>query len=127
MRKPIPEETKNAIIEAKKAGMTVTEIAAKFNVAPVTASRICIAAGLRTNTRASRKTDGKRCPKCHRGPFPEEYTFCPYCTSDMRTERERVIDTLQRAKDKLRTPFDDTASSINFAIMKAIDYLKTHK
>ena len=127
MRKPILEETKNAIIEAKKAGMKGSEIAAKFNVAPVTVSRICIDAGLRTITRGPRKTDGKRCPKCHRGPFPEEYTFCPYCTTDMRSERERVIDTLQRAKDKLRTPLDDVGSTINYAIMKAIDYLKTNK
>ena len=119
MRKPIPEETKNAIISAKESGMKVCEIATKYNIAQSTVTSICRRAGLTPRRTSSIKT----CPKCHRGPFPKEFTYCPFCTADMSDERELVIESLQRAKDKLRTPFDDTASSINYAIMKAIDYL----
>ena len=127
MRKPIPAETKNAIIEAKKAGMHGTEIAAKFNVATSSVSRILADAGLRTIAYAARKHDGRTCPKCHRGSFPEEYTFCPFCTTDMRSEREHVIESLTRAKARLHVPFDDASSAINYAIMKAIAYLEANK
>jgi hypothetical protein len=127
MKKPIPAETRNAIIEARKAGMRGSEIAEKFNVAASTVSRVLIDAGLRTSTRGPRKHDGRTCPKCHRGPFPEEYTFCPFCTTDMRSEREHVIETLQRAKARLRVPLDDASSAINYAIVKAITYLENNK
>lgn len=123
MRTQIPEETRKEIISARASGMRVNEIAKVFNIASSTVSNICGKAGFAKK----RKSDGRVCPKCHRGPFPEEYTFCPFCTADMRDERELVIESLQRAKDKLRTPFDDTASSINYAIMKAIDYLKANR
>jgi hypothetical protein len=127
MKRFILEETKNAIIESRKAGMRYNEISAKYGVSKSYVNRICLDAGIRAQTHSTRKTDGRTCPKCHRGPFPKEYTFCPYCTTDMRSERELVIESLQRAKDKLPTPFDDVASSINFAIAKAIMYLSTNK
>lgn len=119
-------EIKEKIIEARLAGKGYNEIAEEFGVSRSWANNICIRANLPKQTRGKRKTNGKKCPKCHRGPFPEEYTYCPYCMADMRSEKEKVIESLQRAKDRLRVPFDDAASSINYAILKAIDYLKAN-
>lgn len=66
----------------------------------------------------------KKCPKCHEGPFPTTYRYCPFCTADMRSEKELLIETLQRAAERLRPPYDDTASALNYALQKAILYLE---
>lgn len=127
MKKIISNEIKAAIIQARKDGMTYDAIAEKFACSMSTVNRVCLDAGLRTQTHTVRKTAGRKCPKCHRGTFPHEYRFCPFCMADMRSERELVIESLQRAKDKLHTPYDDAASSISFAIVKAIAYLEANK
>lgn len=119
--KLLSEEIKEKVIEARNSGKTFREIADEIGVPASTANNICIAAGLRVKAKNEK---GRTCPKCKRGGFPAEYIFCPFCTTDMRSEKELCIERLERAKKMIPTPHDEKASQINFAIIKAIEYLK---
>ena len=109
----ISEETRKQILDLHKQGKNTREIAEALGIARSTASMY------------TRTFEGnKRCPKCHEGPFPVTYRYCPFCTADMRSEKELLIETLQRAAERLRPPYDDTASALNYALQKAILYLE---
>lgn len=121
--KHISQEIKQQVIEARKAGCTYGEIEQKTGVPRTTANGICRRAGL--VVRATKKK-GKTCPKCKRGGFPAEYVFCPFCTADMRSEKELAIERLERAARLISPPYDDKASQIIFAINKTVEYLKNN-
>ena len=111
--KRISEETRKQILVLHKQGKTSHEIAEALGVSRSTVS---------VYTRVI--TGDKCCPKCHEGPFPTTYRYCPFCTADMRSEKDLLIETLQRATERLRPPYDDTASALNYALQKAILYLE---
>lgn len=119
--KAISKEIREQVIEARKAGSTYAEILEQTGVSRSTVSKICRSAEL--GVRVGKKK-GKTCPKCKRGGFPAEYVFCPFCTTDMRSEKELVIERLERAKSLIPPPHVGDDSQIVFAILKAIEYLK---
>lgn len=93
-----------------------------MGVVKSTVSHIALNNGFRK--RSSKNSDGKVCPKCHRVGLKSEFVFCPYCAADIRTEREKLIELLERAEAGMHRPFDDASSRANYAILKAIAYLK---
>ena len=112
--KRISEEIRKQILDLHKQGKTAQQIAEMAGISDQTVRNY-----LSGRSRATRK-----CPKCHEGPFPTTYRYCPFCTADMRSEKELLIETLQRAAERLRPPYDDTASALNYALRKAISYLE---
>ena len=125
MEKKLTEEMKSEIIEKRKNGAKMGDLAEEYGV-----SRSCINNALNNDAIYTRNRPkntvkgGKSCPKCHRGPFPAEFTFCPYCAADIRSDRDKLIELLEKAEAGMHRPFDDASSRANYSIQKAIAYLK---
>ncbi|MBE6689661.1 MAG: hypothetical protein E7590_00050 [Ruminococcaceae bacterium] len=104
------------LVALKGAGKTTQEISEHFGISEQT---------VRNYYRKAKESSSRVCPKCHRGPFPPEYPYCPFCTEDLRSRKERVLDTLRRAIKTLPPPpYDNNTSIINYALSKAISYLE---
>jgi hypothetical protein len=123
----ITDEIREQIIDARRSGRTQTDIAKEFGITQRSVSNVCIDANMRTYPyldRAERKPASRKCPKCGRSEFPLEYTFCPFCSTDMRSERELVIASLE---DVLKKPTYYSIQTARDAITDAIEYLKSIK
>lgn len=121
----LTEAMKKEIIEKRKNGAKMEDLAEEYGVYRTAINAVLNNAGIYTRKRPGYTVKGgKSCSKCHRGPFPAEFIFCPYCAADIRTEREKLIELLERAEAGMHRPFDDASSRANYAILKAIAYLK---
>lgn len=124
----LTEEMKSEIIEKRKNGANMEDLAEEYGVHRTAINAVLNNAGIYTRNRPKKTVKGgKSCPECHRGPFPAEFTFCPYCAEDIRSELEKLIELLRRAQAGMVPPFDDASSRANYAILKAIAYLKEEK
>lgn len=104
----ISEETRKQILDLHKQGKNTREIAEALGIARSTASMY------------TRTFEGnKRCSKCHEGPFPATYRYCPFCTADMRSEKELLIETLQRAAERLRPPLQRYGKRLELRLAKS--------
>lgn len=125
MKEKLTEEMKSEIIEKRKNGAKMEDLAQEYGVSHSRINYVLNNAGIYTRNRPKNTVKGgKSCPKCYRGPFPAEFTFCPYCAADIRSEREKLIELLEKAEAGMVRPFDDASSRANYAIQKAIAYLK---
>jgi hypothetical protein len=117
----LTETMKKEILERVKDGERYKDIAKDYDVQPSAISHLARKNGYRA--RGGEKT-GKTCPKCHRGGLPTDYIFCPFCAADIRSEKEIVIGILERAIELQKPPFQETEAKINFALQKALDFVK---
>lgn len=117
----LTETMKKEILERVKAGERYKDIAKDYDVQPSAISQLALKNGYRV--RGGEKTV-KTCPKCHRGGLPTDYIFCHFCAADIRSEKEVVIGLLERAITSQKPPFAETESKINYAMQKALDYVK---
>ena len=118
----LTEAMKKEILERVETGENYTSIAKDFGVSGSVVSEFARNKGIRKRNR--KNSDGKVYPKCHRVGLKSEFVFCPYCAADIRTELEKLIELLERAEAGMHRPFDDASSRANYAILKAIAYLK---
>ena len=119
--KALSEEIKERVIAARAEGKAYQEIADELGVSRGFVAKTLNNAGV---TQKRENKTGKKCPKCHRGGFPTEYVFCPFCQTDMRSKKEFCIERLERAKKLIPPPHDEKASQVVYAIISAIEYLK---
>lgn len=126
MMKPIvSEDTKAKIIESRREGKEYGEIATMFGLSRPYVNNICIQAGLPKQKRNSpKRTRTKTCPNCHKNNTPTNYSFCPYCGTDIRDEKIIIIESLEHAKGQL-TQLQGITQPINYAIEDAIKYIKS--
>ena len=121
----ITQEQVDAILAMKSAGRKNISIAKELGVSSKRVSEVLLAHGIRS--RAPRKSAKKatlKCPKCKRGGFPKEYMFCPYCSEDIRTEKDKLLDLLHRTDALFSPPFlIERDSKASYAIRRAIAYL----
>ena len=121
----LTEAMKKEILERVEAGENYTSIAKDLGVVKSTVSHIALNNGFRK--RSSKNSDGKVCPKCHRGGLSADYIFCPFCAADIRSEKEIVIGLLERAIASQVTPLSDAESKTNYATQKALAFIKSAK
>lgn len=124
----LTEAMKKEIIEKRKNGAKMEDLAEEYGVHRTAINAVLNNAGIYTRNRPVHTAKGgKSCPQCHRGPFPAEFIFCPYCAADIRTEREIVAGLLDRAIASMHAPFSEAESKICFAMRKALDFVNNHE
>ena len=106
MRKAnVTEEQISRILEMQREGHPYKVIAAELQITDKTVSTVCLRNGIRR--RRTSEEEAHRtltCPKCKRDGFPADYIFCPYCAADIRTERDKLIDLLERTQALFTPP-----------------------
>ena len=96
------QNERRAIFEAySNAANTVGAIAEKYGISKSAVSKIAIEEGAEPRRP---KTFGKRggvkmkhCPKCKRIVNVKDAKYCCYCAADLRTEKDRLIERVNRA------------------------------
>lgn len=129
MRKAnVTEEQISRILEMQREGHPYKVIAAELQITDKTVSAVCLRHGIRR--RRTSEEDAPRtltCPKCKRDGFPADYLFCPYCAADIRTERDKLIDLLERTQALFTPPYSgERESKAHYAISRALTYLEDH-
>ena len=125
----VTQEQIARILEMQREGHPYKAIAAELQITDKTVSAVCLKNGIRRR----RPSEGDKphtltCPKCKRGGFPADYLFCPYCTADIRTERDKLVDLLKRTQELYIPPYtSERDSKANYAIARALAYLEAHK
>jgi orotate phosphoribosyltransferase-like protein len=125
-RQKITQEQTALVLELQQEGLTYKEIAERLDLSDKTVSSICIKNGIRRRNVSDKDT--LTCPKCKRGGFPKNYHFCPFCTADIRTERDKVLDLLKRTAELFSPPHaTEKESKAYHAILRAIEYVEVRK
>ena len=126
----ITQEQTDRILELKRLGLRNREIAQEMSLDPKKVSAILIENGIRTRAPAARK-DAERtltCPKCKRGGFPQDYLFCPYCTADIRSERDKLLDLIKRTQELFTPPHStERDSKAAYTLTRVREYLEVHR
>ena len=124
----ITKEQTERILELRRLGVSNKEIAEEIGCSPKIVSTVCVSHGLRQRSPQAAKANTRSCPKCHRGGFPEEYLFCPYCAADVRSERDKLLELLHRTVALFTPPCaSENDSKAHYALQRAIGYLEAHK
>lgn len=101
----ITQEQKNSIYEDyKDRSKTVREIAAKHGIAHINVTRIAVEMGAEPRLaksygkkkKAQRPTE-RVCPKCRKAIDVKGARFCPFCGSDIRSNKELLIERIENA------------------------------
>ena len=100
----LTQDQKRAIFEEYKDRRNkVEDIAYKFGIARGEVTRVAVEMGAQPRLKTYGKKHGttgndKRiCPKCKRGIDIKGAKFCCFCGSDMRTNKERLIERIEFA------------------------------
>lgn len=117
MKTKTPKETINKILEYRKQGATYREIGELVEMNPKT-----VEYWVKKHTQ--KRKNGKCCPKCHRGPFPVDFKFCPYCQADMQTEKEKLINLVEQTQKTFKGHIGDDASRVIYCCAKVLEYLR---
>lgn len=100
----LTQEQKRAICEEyKNPANKVTKIADRYGITRGQVAHIAVEGGAeprnvrygekRTTDKAARRV----CPKCHRNVDVKGAKFCCYCGSDIRSNRELLIERINKA------------------------------
>ena len=126
-RSNITQEQVSRILEMQREGHPYKVIAAEIKVSDKTVSAVCLKNGIRRRKTQTVDERTLTCPKCRRGGFPTDFRFCPYCTADIRTERDKLIDLLERTNVLFSPPHTtERESKAHYAISRALAYLEAH-
>lgn len=94
----IPLGKKQDIVaDYKNKDLKVSEICEKYEISHKQLVRILQEMGetLRQPQKGKRtNTKHRCCPTCHRPIIDKDYKFCPYCATDIRDEKELLIEKL---------------------------------
>ena len=125
-RKRVTPEQIDLVLELQKEGLAYKDIAERLDISDKTVSTICIKNGIRRRNDTNKDT--LTCPKCKRGGFPKNYHFCPFCTADIRSERDKLLDLLKRTADLYTPPHaTEKESKAYHAILRAIEYVEVRR
>ncbi len=130
MAKRAPRVTREQIariLEMQQDGRPYKEIAAELNISDKTVGTVCLKNGIRRK-KSPQNGDTLTCPKCKRGGLPRIYHYCPYCAADVRTEKNKLIDLLERTAELFTPPHaTEKDSKAHYAFQRAIAYLEVLK
>lgn len=94
------EETKRKIYEAYcDKSRKLEEISQEFGYDMTYIGKIAKSMGAPPRHVREKRGGAKRCPKCRREIKIKGARFCCYCGSDMRTEKELLIERIDRARE----------------------------
>lgn len=129
MRKPrITKEQIERVLELQKEGLPYADIAEKVQISAKTVSTVCIKNGIRRRVSDAESRKMLFCPKCHRGGFPRDYQYCPFCQADMRSEKDKLIAMLKQTSKLFKdlTFPNERDGKAQYALNRAIEYLEVH-
>lgn len=130
MKKPrITKEQIERVLELQKEGLRYAEIAAEVQISEKTVSTVCIKNGIRRRVSDAESRKMLFCPKCHRGGFPRDYQYCPFCQADMRSKKDKLIDLLKQTEKLFKnlTFPSERDGQAQYALKRAIEYLEVSK
>ena len=94
------EETKRKIYEAYvNPNNRVEDIAREFKCCKRSVTHVAVEMGAEPRRPRRARGGAKHCPKCRRRIEVKGAKFCCYCGSDMRTEKELLIERIDRARE----------------------------
>lgn len=129
MRKPrITKEQIERVLELQKEGLPYADIAAEVQISEKNVSTVCIKNGIRRRVSDAEARTMLFCPKCHRGGFPRDYQYCPFCQADMRSEKDKLIALLKQTSKLFKdlTFPNERDGQAQYALNRAIEYLEVH-
>jgi len=107
----------------------VHDIADAYHITTAQVAKIAIEMGLPPRRpKAMKENKSRKCPKCHSVIDLKGVKFCPFCGTDMRTERDILIEKLSIAQGVIIRGLpagdrDDVRDTLN-AVVKYLRGLK---
>jgi rRNA maturation endonuclease Nob1 len=105
----------------------VHDIAKAYNIAPATVGRIALEMGgeLRRPKQAGKRgKHRKTCPKCRGTIEVKGAKFCPFCGTDIRSEKDLTVEALQKLLYVILALPQGDRDTARDTITKAINLLK---
>lgn len=96
----LSDEIKQGIIDDYKNGMKTKDIIEKYNTCAGTLNKIVRASGvpMRVN-RSTPAKKAKHCSNCRKKVDVKGAAFCPYCGSDIRSDKELLVERVDKLID----------------------------
>ena len=130
MLPPLDDERKQKICEMYKSGAPLKEIREVTGCYASVVGKVVKEAGLEPRRTYTKKTKVENvCPKCRKHISVAGARFCPWCGSDVRTERQIAAEELERVLGIIcdtNVPAESKDRACN-ALRNAIRLLKEDK
>lgn len=124
MRCLYSEEQKNKAIELYKQGVPVKDIAEQTGMENTAISKYAHAAGCEPRRQSSKRKKYKHCPNCRRTIELGGAKYCPYCATDLRSEKELLTEKTQRLFGMLQPLPSGDKDEARDIINEVIKYIK---